>query len=68
MLVFFSSIWQLFVDIPEYFHKGGVRWPYLCISQHDVLDERQTPRLAVLHAHIVHLVATDLSVLLAGSQ
>lgn len=42
-----------------------VRWSYLGISQHHILDERQATRLAVFHTYIMNLVATDLSVLLA---
>lgn len=43
----------------------AVRWSYLGISQHDVLDEGQAPRFSIFHTHIVNLVATDLTVLLA---
>lgn len=46
----------------------AAQWSHLCIGQHDVLDEGQAPRLAVLHAHVVDLVAADLTVLLAGYQ
>lgn len=43
----------------------GQASPYLGVRQHDVLDVGQPPGLAVLHAHIVHLVAADLAVLAA---
>lgn len=48
--------------------KEKRRRSHLSVGQHDILDEGQPPGLAVLHAHIVDLVAADLTVLLARRQ
>lgn len=50
------------------YSEETVRWSYLRIGQHDVLDEGQAPWLAIFHTYIVNLVATDLTVLLAWRQ
>lgn len=45
-----------------------VRRSYLCISQHDVLDDWHAPWLAIFYTYIVNLISTDLTVLLAWHQ
>lgn len=41
---------------------------YLCIGQHDVLDEGQAAGFTVLDADVVHLVPADLPVLFPWQQ
>lgn len=44
-------------------HSGIVALAYLCIGEHDVLDEGQAAGFAVLDTDVVHLVSADLPVL-----
>ena len=62
----FACHWAGSVSVTDWRTNG--RAAYLGVGQHHVLDEGQAARLSVLHAHVVHLVATDLAVLAPRQQ